>query len=159
MNENVETPKPNLKDRVKGKYTQLKEKVVIKTITNHVEKNKTVYYISSLVLVAGVTRVLTRGRYSPSWTYSPKSIQMLNKIKPIGIFSKQEIHANLVKVTVNDTGRPGYLTRNIEFDRHFPTQTRTAKEFGISNSTLSRHLSGKIPDAKGLHFERFAGSV
>jgi hypothetical protein len=155
MEENVEPSKPSLKDRVTEKYIQIKERVMLNTVKDHVEKHKTAYYIGGIVVVAGVVYIVTRRRYDVKLTFSPSVTELMNKLKVTGNW-KPEVHANLIKINVHDTGRPGYLTRSIEFDKYFPTQTETARTFGVSNSTLSRHLNGHIPDAKGLHFERFA---
>lgn len=158
MDENVEPSKPSLKDRVTEKYTQIKERVMLNTVKDHVERHKTAYIIGGVVVIVGAVYIVTRRRYDVRFNYAPSITEMSNKIKLTGNW-KPEIHANLVKINVNDTGRPGYLVYSVDFDKYFPTQTKTAETFGISNSTLSRHLNGHIPDAKGFHFERFVDSI
>ena len=133
-----ETPEPSLKDRVR----------------NHIKKNKGTY------LVAGASAaivVLTRGMYRPTLTYAPSMniIETVAKIRPIAILSKQNTTTNIIKVYSDRVGRPGnfcHLFGRPEIG--YPSQSEAAKIFGTSNTNMSRHLNGKIPDINGYRLVR-----
>ena len=51
-------------------------------------------------------------------------------------------------------GHPGWPVRNLETGTIFSSQRAAASAFDIKEGILSGHLTGKFPDAAGLHFER-----
>jgi hypothetical protein len=51
-------------------------------------------------------------------------------------------------------GHPGWPVRNLETKRIFFSQREAAMTFDIPEGILSGHITGKFPDANGLHFER-----
>jgi hypothetical protein len=128
---------------------------------NHFDRYKPLYITGgSAVVLAGFTCLMMRGRYealAPGGAYGPETADTLVTMRPLSFFSKQE---NLVKI-VNRSGhgRPGYLIHSLNTDEYFASQREAASIFGISETLLSKHLSGKLPDAEGYNFERltFAG--
>ncbi len=146
MNVKIELSDLNLKELAVSKC---------KNVKDHVIENKEMYIGFALMYIVGVgvgvrySKALKAGQ-----TGNVSLVETVTNINPIGILSKQDITTNITKIFTDNRGRPGHLVYSEDFDRHFPSQTEASKVFGISNTNMSRHLNGKIPDVKGLHFNR-----
>ena len=124
-------------------------------IKKHWEEHKTAYLCgASAVVVAGITVLIMRGRYE-GFRKEPYGLQTADTVvtmRPLSFLSKQD---NVVKV-INKygIGRPGYLIHSLDTNEYFSSQREAASVFGISESLLSKHLSGKLENAEGYNFER-----
>lgn len=116
----------------------------------HLEKHKNVYvFFGTAIITALIMRsnVLQRGA---GIGILPRGVT-----NTASQFFTNRSTINVITV-LERTGRghPGYPVRNLETMHPFFSQGEAAKAFGISESALSGHLKGKIPDVSGLHFER-----
>jgi len=125
-------------------------------IKEHIEKHKIRYScIATGVVVAGITAIIMKGRYEAlaiGGAYGLKTADTSVTMRPLCFLSNQN---NIVKV-VNKygTGRPGYLIRSLATNEYFSSQREAAAMFDISETLLSKHLAGKIPNVDGHQFER-----
>ena len=116
----------------------------------HIERNKNRYYAGSIVVVAGITCYIMRGR-----TVVGSAASEVN-IRPLAFFSKQ----NVVTVIEREgRGHPGYLVKCLETGDIFRTQGDAARTLGVDKSTMSRHIQGIYPNVNDLHFERITGKI
>lgn len=125
-------------------------------IKAHFQENWKLYAgVGIGVIFAGITCLIVKGRYEAlanSGAYGPETADTSVTMRPFSFLSHQE---NIVHVShSNGVGRPGYLVHNLDTDKYFSSQRDAATYFGISETILSKHLSGKIPNAEGLMFER-----
>jgi len=129
---------------------------MIEQIKTHIEKHKLAYSCATTgVIIAGFTAIIMRGRYEAlaiGGAYGLKTADTSVTMRPLCFLSNQN---NVVKV-INKygTGRPGYLIRNLATNEYFSSQREAAAIFDISESLLSKHLAGKIPNVDGYQFER-----
>jgi hypothetical protein len=124
----------------------------------HFKKHRTAYLCALTGAGAvGITWLIMRGRYEAlvdDGAYGPKTIDTLVTMRPLSFFSDQ---TNVVRVIARDgRGHPGYLIRSLNTNEYFSSQREAASVFGISETLLSKHLSGKIEDAEGYKFERLS---
>jgi hypothetical protein len=139
MVKEVEIQDPSLKDRIKLQGKKIK---------GHVEKHKWVY-------VGGVVVVLSRGYFRPTYAPSVNIIDIVAKIRPIGILSNQKINLNIIKMYTAGPGRPGHFVHLFgRPDIGYPSQTAAAKIFGVSDQMVSRHVNGHIPHINGYRLVR-----
>jgi len=130
----------------------------IEKIKIHIEKHKMVYSCAATAVgVAGITAVIMRGRYETlaiGGVYGSKTADTSITMRPFSFFSQQK---NVVKVIARDgRGHPGYIIRSLDTQELFGSQREAASVFGISETLLSKHLSGKIQNAEGYRFERLS---
>lgn len=107
--------------------------------------------------VAGITAIIVRGRHAEVQRVSDEDPSVKRVIvRPLNILSNRPATTSSVVTVIERDGRghPGYITRNLETNRYFPSQTKAAEEFDIPLSVMSDHIRGKFEDANGLHFER-----
>jgi hypothetical protein len=117
-------------------------------IKEHFERNKRVYWISSLVVVAGVTCVIMRGRY-----VGVPRVPNVITIRPLTFFSNKT--KNIVNVFVRDgRGHPGYMIADLDTGIIYPSQYEAARALNASPGVVSGHLRGKLSDVHGHHLER-----
>ena len=117
-----------------------------------IKNNWKPFAIGSTVTI--VTFVVTR-RLIASHTANLIIVETMNKIRPIGFWSKQTINTNIIKLYTGEQGRPGYychLAGRPEVG--YPSQRAAAKVFGVTDREMSLHLNGKIPNIKGYILER-----
>lgn len=120
-------------------------------------KNNHKFYIGAGggMVLAGITYTIMRGRYEAlavGGAYGLKTADTSVTMRTLSIFSDQN---NVVNVLTREgRGHPGYIIRSLDTDQIFFSQRDAASFFDISETLLSKHLSGKITDAKGLRFER-----
>jgi hypothetical protein len=126
-------------------------------IREHIKRHKTIYScVATGIGVATFTTLIMRGRYEGFQTepYGLKTADTSVTMRPLCFLSKQ---TNLVNVSNKfGKGRPGYLIRNLDTNEYFSSQREAARVFNISETFLSKHLTGKIPNVDGMHFERVA---
>lgn len=123
-------------------------------VKEHFKRHKTTYLVAgTAVTVAGITYLIMRGTGAQ---------------RVPGVEGAQRVPANTAsfifknKQTVNVTtvleregrGHPGWPVKNLETKHVFLSQNAAAEAFDINPGVLSGHLTGKFPDANGLHFER-----
>jgi hypothetical protein len=132
-NEEIPESEPNLKYRVVKKYEQIKA---------HVRRNEKAYYIGTIVVVAGVTFLVTRRVYAPSSLFA-KKIVIKDSVMIFSTYARQQ-------------GPPSWVVRCVENGEIFTSQADAAARMGLSASNLSSHLNGKYADVSGYHFERVA---
>jgi hypothetical protein len=77
-----------------------------------------------------------------------------NIASPFSFNNKQSI--NIITVLESQKGHPGWPIRCIETGKKWLTQGSAAKDLGVSESVMSGHIQGKLPDIYGLHFERMS---
>lgn len=126
-------------------------------IKEHFKKHKVAYAFAAGVAVAGITCAIMRGRYealADGGAYGPKTIETSVTMRPLSFLSKQDNVVNVVART--GRGHPGYLIRCLDTNEYFSSQREAASVFGISETLLSKHLSGKLENAEGYNFERLS---
>lgn len=120
----------------------------------HLKEHKTEYLTG--IGFATITCLIMRGRYEALATggaYGLETADTSVTMRPLSFFSSQG--DNVVSVVVrNGRGNPGYIVRNLDTGKFFSSQREAASAFGISETLLSKHINGKIPNAEGLQFER-----
>jgi len=121
-------------------------------IKAHVERNRERYITGSVVVVAGITCYIVRGRTDFLRSSEAIAGNTALVIRPLAFFSKQTV----VVIVREGRGHPGYLTRCIETGQTFLTQGDAARQFGTSAQNMSSHLKGNFSDIYGFHFERLA---
>jgi hypothetical protein len=130
---------------------------VFDKIKAHFERNKTRYYIGSIVGVAGITCIIMRGQSSVVRNAASEGVTDLlsSSVRPLAFFSKQIV--NIVTVIEREgRGHPGYLTICEETKEIFRTQGAAARHIGVTATAMSRHMLGDLPHINGLHFTRVA---
>lgn len=126
----------------------------LEKIKAHVIKHKTVYVSVAVgVASAGITCLIMRGRHADMLSVSDGPEKVTVRPFSFNFFAKES--GNIVTAIHRDgRGNPGYITRCLETGQLFTTQGEAARAFELSPSILSDHLSGKIENAGGFHFER-----
>ena len=124
-------------------------------IREHIKRHKTTYACAATAVgVATITTLIMRGRYE-GFRREPYGLETADTsvtMRPLSFLSSQN---NIVKVVnQHGTGRPGYLIHSLDSNEYFSSQREAASIFGISESLLSKHLSGKIENVDGYQFER-----
>lgn len=126
-----------------------------KTIKDRIQDHLLLYSVGGVLIVAGITMVIVRGRYEALATggaYGSKTIDTSITMRPLSFLASQ---INLVNVVARDgRGHPGYLVHCLNTDTYFTSQREAAERFNISPTILSKHLSGKLDNVKGMFFER-----
>lgn len=109
---------------------------VKENVKNHIKRNKDAYYVCAIIVVAGVTFVVTRR--------ITKSTTIINTVAPI-------FH--------NDIGNAPYLSgnmkkviRNDNTDIIWESISACAYGEGKSRSLISKHVNGHIPHAGGERY-------
>lgn len=111
----------------------------------HVGRHKTAYIVGSLVVVAGVTYLVTRKLSSGT----------ANDNVNVRAFNFLSNHPSIVTVIENGRqGPPSWVVRCLETGEIFTSQRMAALLNGINQSDLSQHLNGLHENVKGLHFDR-----
>ena len=115
-------------------------------VKDHVKKHQQAYILGSVVVVAGITYIITKRGYSPgngNSTVSVHNIQLLtNKL-------------NMVTLIESGThGSPSWVFRCLESEKVFTSQRTAAMLHGVDEITMSSHLNGHLDMAGGIHFER-----
>lgn len=128
----------------------------LEKIKAHIKEHKVEYACAvTAVVVATFTTIIVRGRYEALATggaYGLETADTSVTMRPLAFLSRQ---GNSVSVTNKfGRGRPGYLIRDLDTDEYFRSQRSAASTRGISETILSKHLNGILPDAEGYTFER-----
>ena len=127
-------------------------------IKNHFRENKKVYISIGIGLVGGLTiagitsaivrsNILQRGMREEGLQRGPFNAASF-------VFSNKQTISVTTVLDRDGRGHPGWPVRNLETKQIFFSQGEAARAFDVSESVLSGHLKGKIPDVYGLHFER-----
>lgn len=120
-------------------------------IKAHFERNKTRYYLGSLVGIAGITCFMMRGRGTGLPEITARRSETV-VTRPFFLFSN---HNNVVTVIQRmGRGRRGNMTVCLETGENFASQTLAAAREGVSHKNMHLHLNGKLPDINGHHFVR-----
>lgn len=112
----------------------------IERIKLHVVENKKYYLIGAGGIIVGAAGM-----------YFFRNPQVITK--NVSLLSYKPTQSNTVIVSLTRRGHPGNIVRCLETGEAFASQKRAAIATGVSPGNLSRHLSGKLPHVKGLHFE------
>jgi hypothetical protein len=133
---------------------EIKDKAV-----THLREHKEAYAFGTVCLIAGVlagiARPIVRSN-TAQWGVGEGTARggVANTASLSLIFRNQQS----IKVTTvldrEGRGHPGWPCRNLETKRTFLSQREAANYYGIPEGILSGHITGKFPDANGLHFER-----
>ena len=125
-------------------------------IKQHLKNNRKIYLgAAGSVAFAGITCFVMRERYEAlanSGAYGLKTADTSVTMRPLSFLSSQINAVNVINRSI--IGRPGYLIRSIDTNEFFASQREAAKAFGISEAVLSKHVTGKLPNANGHLFER-----
>lgn len=111
----------------------------LEKVKTHINKHKTKYWAGSLVVVAGVTYLVTRN--------SGVTTKASNKAGIV--FGDQIINITTV-VKRNGRGHPGYPVMNMITGEWWTSAKACADAEGISKKVLSGHLKGKFRDVNGI---------
>jgi|KBSMisStaDraftv2_1062788.scaffolds.fasta_scaffold27891_6 hypothetical protein len=123
---------------------------MIDQVKAHISRNRERYITGSVVVVAGITCYIVRGRTVAGFAASEVNI------RPFAFFSKQ----NVVTVIEREgRGHPGYLVKCLETGDIFRTQGDAARALGVDGKTMTRHILGDLPHVNDLHFERLSGRI
>lgn len=130
-------------------------------VKSHFEKYKTAYITGGAgVVFASFTWLYMRGgRHAgvQSASDGPARVTM----RPLSFLSSQsnivDASENIVNVIEREgRGHPGYLTECIETGKKFLSQGDAAIFEGVSDVTMSNHMTGKLSDINGRHYRRLA---
>lgn len=128
----------------------------LRRIKTHFEKHRDIYIgVGIGAALVGITWVIVKGRYETlanGGVYGLETADTSATMRPFSFLSYQTNSITIKSQT--GAGRPGYLVHSLDTGDWFSSQRIAAKFFGISESILSKHLSGKIPNADGFVFER-----
>ena len=126
-------------------------------LKEHFRKNKVIYSCGLTAFgVAGITYTLMRGRHASVQRVLDGSDLLSESItvRPLSFFTNRNTN-NIVNVIEREgRGHPGYLVRCIETGEGWISQIKAADAANTYPSVMSGHLTGKIPDVHGLHYER-----
>lgn len=118
-------------------------------IKQHVKDNKVTYIVGVSCVAAGA---------------AVGGVIVYLKLNGVSVDSSVDVSQVIAyksPVTVNNTtivelvrrGHPGFRVRNVETGEEFASIKRAAEMFGISATTLRRHLAGLVESVDGLKFE------
>lgn len=129
---------------------------MLEKIKTHVQKHKAVYTCGAVALAtAGITTLVMRDRYEALVTdgaYGLKTADTSVTMRSLSFLSSQN---NIVSViTRNGRGHPGYLVHCLDSDEYFSSQREAALACDVSETLLSKHLNGKLPNVDGRIFNR-----
>jgi len=122
-------------------------------IKAHVVRNKKVYIIGGVVVIAGITYTIMRSNVARGATGGANARGAFANTASIKFANKSRINITTV-VDRGGRGHPGWPVQNTETKQVFFSQKQAANAFDIPEKVLSAHLQGKFPDVDGLHFER-----
>lgn len=114
------------------------------TIKNHFKKHKTLYVGAACLAVGvagGILYVHTKG-INPAITQ--KAVALWNST----------INQTAVQITIDAPGNSGNIIKDLTTGAIYPSQNTAAKALGVDAQTMSRHISGKLPNVKGHTFEK-----
>lgn len=107
-------------------------------VKNHISEHKTEYWVGSLVVVAGVTCIVTRRIGTPQISVAP-------------------VFNNTVSPTFNNTvnfgGHMTKMVKRMSDGKLWETVTEAAAEVGCSLDKMSRHLNGHSPHISNEIYE------
>jgi hypothetical protein len=140
-NEEIPESKQNLKHRVVKKYEQIKA---------HVRRHPKTYYIGSMIVVAGVTFLVTK-RVSTRYLRIEGTNVFIHKgvVKEGPLYNVFNIYAHGFK-----NRGPSWMVECKETKVLFRSQEHCAKVMKLSEKHLSQHLNGARHNVAGYHFER-----
>lgn len=135
--------------------SETKKEKIVSHFREHKQMHIGVGVGLGVATLAGITYLIVRDRYEalvPDGAYGSKTADTSITMRPLSIFSSQN---NIVNVEArNGRGHPGYIVRCLETGDYFTSQREAAAALNVSETILSKHLSGKIQDAEGFHLER-----
>jgi hypothetical protein len=111
------------------------------------------YWTGSVVVVAGITYVITRSTAAHGGAGGGNALGGLTNTASFIFRNKQTIKVTAV-LDREGRGHPGWPVRNEETKHIFFSQREAARAFDIPEGRLSGHIKGLYPDVDGLHFER-----
>ena len=126
-------------------------KRIVTEVKNHVERHKTKYYVGGLVVVAGVTFLVTRRVMLQQFIQLEGTNIVINKavIKDGSLFKVFNIYSDGFK-----NQGPSWMVRCKETGVVFKSQEDAARNMGLSKEQLSAHLNDHRSNVEGYHFER-----
>lgn len=129
--------------------------MIINKAKKHLSDHKDAYLVlGTAAVVAGFTVVIMRRNYSVVPRVTDADMQSVSaRTFSFSFFMKDSGNA-VTTVHTGARGHPGFVIRCLETGQLFPSQNSAAKAFDGWASVLSGHLSGKLSDFQGFHFER-----
>jgi len=121
-------------------------------VKDHLNRNQAAYIsgVTTGILCAGTTMLIMRGRHAENSMSSDGHDGVTMRL-----FNFFRNNNSIVTVIEREgRGHPGYLVRCIESGNVFTSQSKAANSMNIPEIVISKHLTGKFPDANGYHFER-----
>ena len=127
----------------------------LERVKNHVKENKAAYIVGAAGVAVGA---------AVGGTLVYLKMQGVNVDSSVSVMQGVAFKS---PVTVNNTtivelvrrGHPGFRIQNVETGEEFASVRRVAELFGISRTTLMRHLDGSLPDAGGQVFQKIGEMV
>lgn len=137
----------DLPTKVSDRIRQLR---TVQRAKSHLQRNKK-YYVTgaSCIAVGALSAMAYSGRSDVKIRIKGDGNNVVGKAK----------HVTMVKAELERRGHPGNVVICLDTGEVFASQNRAASSTGVSPSVLSKHLSGKIPDAKGLKFQNLGEAV
>lgn len=129
---------------------EIKLPPVLDPIKAHVRRHKVAYSFGTGVIFAGITFCIMR-----SVTSQPISSSVTGTTgSSVTGTGKKVVISNISFISSNRQGSPSWVVRCLETGDIFSSQFAAAKEMGITQTNLSKHLNGLQETAQGFHFER-----
>jgi len=131
-------------------------------IKEHIKEHLVEYALGVATVAAGITYLVMRGQCSGLQRGPEDATTKLQRgldtmvsasIRPFNFFSTNNNHVVQV-VEREGRGHPGYLIEKLGSKERFLSQHELAKTLGVSDSIVSGHLKGKIPDILGEQYVR-----
>jgi hypothetical protein len=136
---------------------------MIQEIKDHVKKHKIAYSCGgTAVVTAGITCLIMKGRYEVARgeAYGLETADTSVTVRSFFNFSSKDSGNISTVIHRGGTGSPSYIIECDEIPNvAWLSQRAMSFDTGISETTLSKHLSGKLPDAEGLHCRRIGVAV
>jgi hypothetical protein len=122
-------------------------------IREHVERHKVVYSVGAIVVVAGITYLIMKGRTIGVASSIPNGSEMITN-RPFTFFSNR---TNIITVLEREgRGHPGFRILCDETGQTWDSQIKAAADAGTHPIYMSKHVRGEMSDIHGKHYRRIA---
>lgn len=123
----------------------------IEQVKAHLKENKKVYIAAGITSVVSVAATVIIMKYHST----PVSVTAIQKGYTI-TGDVNNIINQIVEVSMSRPGPKAFVVQCLETQKTWPSIRSAAKDLGVGPSTIAKHISGELPDVKGLHFEKLA---
>jgi hypothetical protein len=135
---------------------------LVESIKSHVKRHQVLYSIGAGFGIAGITSLILKGCYTGVLRVPESSVPRVLDgpvkvtVTPFSLLSNRMTN-NIVNVVHREgRGHPGYPVFDLDENILYMTQGLAAKALKTSDSIVSGHLKGKLPDVNGHHLVHVA---